>query len=141
MTPEKIQEKFVSDFEMMGDSFGRYAYLLELAALLPAMDPALKKESLLVKGCQSRVWLSLRCDDGRVFISGESDTRIINGILFIIIEILSGRTAGEISQASFDFLKEAGIMETFSTERMKGMQNVIGNIRDFAASCLEDSPV
>jgi cysteine desulfuration protein SufE len=135
MTLDDIRKKFVSDFQMMDDSFGRHAYLLELAALLPPMDSSLKNESRLVKGCQSMVWLSLRLDEGRVMISADSDTLIVRGILFIIIEILSGRTADEILSAGFDFLKDAGIMETFSAERMKGIGNVIESIRDFAASC------
>ena len=132
MTPKEVQDRFIDDFNMMGDSFGRYSYLVELAASMERMDPSEKNEENIVEGCQSRVWLSLKQEKGRIFIRADSDTLIIRGILFLLTEILSGRSAMEILSADLYFMKEAGITEALSPERRTGLAKVVETIMRYA---------
>ena len=60
---EIMQEQIIQEFNEIGDSFDQYAYLLELACILPPLDESEKTPDRLVSGCQSKVWLNISvCD-------------------------------------------------------------------------------
>ena len=78
---ETAQAALIREFQELGDGFEQYAYLIELAALLPPMAPEEKTEERLVRGCQSHVWLALRSENGRFYATADSDTFIVKGVL------------------------------------------------------------
>lgn len=43
----------------------RYRYIIDLGKQLPAMPESHKRDELLVRGCQSQVWLDWRASEGR----------------------------------------------------------------------------
>ena len=55
---EITSQDVLEDLEFFDDWEDRYRYIIDLGKKLPAMEPALKIESNLVKGCQSQVWIS-----------------------------------------------------------------------------------
>ena len=58
MTLVEAQQEVVDEFAMFSDWQDRYEHLIELAKDLPLIAPEHKTEANLVRGCQSRVWLS-----------------------------------------------------------------------------------
>ncbi len=59
MTIEEIQEEIVSEFDLLdGDQEMTVLYVMELGQKLPDMKEEDKTEDNIVKGCQSKVWLS-----------------------------------------------------------------------------------
>ena len=57
-TLEQAQQEIVDEFAMLGDWQDRYEQLIELGKELPLIAPEFKTEENLVRGCQSRVWLT-----------------------------------------------------------------------------------
>jgi cysteine desulfuration protein SufE len=131
---EEKQASITEDFSMMGDGFGKYSYLVQLAGCLPPMEETNKTDDNLVRGCQSRVWLTTRVENGLFYFEADSDTLIIKGVLYLLREVLWGQAAGEVAAAKLDFLGEADIMATFDADRQKGIGYIIKTIRDKAAS-------
>lgn len=58
MTIQEIQEDIVDEFSMFDDWMQRYEYIIELGKSLPLIDPQYKTEDNLIKGCQSKVWVT-----------------------------------------------------------------------------------
>ena len=51
----------------------KYAYIIELGNKLQPIDERQKSEQNLIKGCQSRVWIDARYENGVVIFDAESD--------------------------------------------------------------------
>ena len=46
----------------------KYEFIISLGRKLPAMPEKYRKNSNLIKGCQSRVWVGTEMDDGKLII-------------------------------------------------------------------------
>ncbi len=131
----QLQEEF-SEFE---DGFERYAYLVELAALLPPYPEQYRTAEHLVRGCQSQVWLHAYTEDGMFFFHGDSDTLIIKGVLLILRDLLCGVPLDEVSGVRLDVLAELGLADSFSDTRQKGIGAALAALRAAAQTFSHDS--
>lgn len=129
---EKIDE-LIGDFELLGDWDTRYQYLVELGEQLAPMPDALKTEDNRVKACMSKLWISAYRDPrdkGQICFHGDCDTAIIKGVLAVLIEIVSGKTAMEISQIDFDQLfQRLELAEHLSPNRHVGIYAIVDKLK------------
>ena len=59
MTINEIQEEIIEEFSLLdGDMEMTVFYIMELGQKLPEMPEETKTEENIVKGCQSKVWLT-----------------------------------------------------------------------------------
>ena len=70
-----------------------YKELMLLGKSLPSLPVALKSDDALVKGCESKVWLHIELNESNntLLIVGDSDTRIVKGLLAIVFHIYNKR--------------------------------------------------
>lgn len=130
---ERMEEirKEINQFE---DSFTQYAFLVELSAYVPANQPDLMTDEHLYDGCQSRVWLKMNIENGIFYIKSTSDTLIIRGILYIMMELYNGCPVSEILSHPVDLLSVCGIEEHFTSERTIGIRGITKKIHDFCSN-------
>lgn len=132
---QQLKEEF-SEFE---DGFERYAYLVELASLLPPYPEQYRTAEHLVRGCQSQVWLHAYTAGGAFFFHGDSDTLIIKGVLLVLQDLLCGVPLSEVSGLHLDVLLELGLVDSFSDTRQKGIGAALAILRTAAQAFLRDS--
>src|SRR5260221_208560 len=85
MTTEGIQDEIINEFSLLdGDMEMTVFYIMELGQKLPVMDEADKIEENIVKGCQSKVWLTAKLNDGKIFFIGYSKTAITKGLFSLM---------------------------------------------------------
>ena len=73
---DKIQEEIIEEFSVFDDWLDKYDYLIGLSDSLPAIPAEHRTEQYLIEGCQSRVWVDARMEQGAlVFPNGERFTR------------------------------------------------------------------
>lgn len=130
---ERIQKELAQDFVSLGDGFEQYAYLIELSGMLPPLAPEKKTDDRAVRGCQSHVWLDMRADNGCFYVEADSDTYIIKGILYLLRRIFSGQPLSQVANADITLFSETELMETFESDRQKGIGYVIRTMQNFAA--------
>lgn len=132
--PTNIQD-MIDDFAFLDDWEDRYMHVIDLGKGLPPLDDAAKTEANKVKGCASQVWLvSEKTGDVWQF-SGDSDAHIVKGLVAIVLEIFSGRTASEIAELDANrILSQLGLAEHLSAQRSNGLAAMIGRIKAEAAS-------
>ena len=135
-TLKEIQSEIVEDFSLYDEWLDKYEYLIELGKKLPAYPEEKKTEDRLIKGCQSRVWLDYRVENGRIDFSADSDAIITKGIISLLISVYSGRSAEEIAGDDFSFLDRIGLKENLSPTRANGLVSMIDTIKTAAiANC------
>ncbi len=133
-TLKEAQEQVVEDFSLYDEWLDKYEYLIDLGKNLPPLDESKKTEERLIKGCQSRVWLDWKTENGRLYFTADSDAIITKGIISLLISVYSGRTPQEISDDDFSFLDRIGLKENLSPTRANGLVSMIETIRKAAAA-------
>ena len=73
---DKIQEEIIGEFSVFDDWLDKYDYLIGLSDSLPAIAAEHRTEQYLIDGCQSRVWVDARLEDGKVYYAADSDAII-----------------------------------------------------------------
>ncbi|MBR5923926.1 MAG: SufE family protein [Bacteroidales bacterium] len=128
-TLEEAKSAVVEEFSMFDEWLDKYEYLIELGKNLEVFPVELKTDSRLIKGCQSRVWLDVREEGGRLYFRADSDAIITKGIISLLIQVYNGRTAEEIRQDDFSFVESIGLRENLSPTRANGLNSMIETIR------------
>jgi cysteine desulfuration protein SufE len=128
-------EQIIDDFSVLDDWEERYRYIIELGRRMQPLPAALKTDATKVRGCASQVWLVSRLEkgsDGRdvIVFEGESDAMIVRGLIAILLQIYSGRTAGEIlSIDAKGILGKLGLDTHLSQQRSNGLFAMVERIR------------
>ena len=131
-TLQEVQADIIEEFSMYDDWLDKYQYLIELGNSLGEFPAELKTDDRLIKGCQSRVWLDAKIEDGKIVFSADSDAIITKGIISLLISVYSGRTAEEIAGDDFSFVERLGLKENLSPTRANGLVSMIATIRNIA---------
>lgn len=135
---KEVQADVVEEFSMYDDWLDKYEYLIELGNNLEPFPAESKTDDKLIKGCQSRVWLDYKVDDGRVWFNADSDAVITKGIISLLVGIYSGREACEIASDDFSFIDKLGLRENLSPTRANGLASMIDTIKSIASkNCLK----
>jgi cysteine desulfuration protein SufE len=127
-----VQNEIIEEFSMFEDWLDKYDYLISLSDSLPVIDAAHKTEQYIIEGCQSRVWVDARLEDGKVYYSADSDAIIVKGILALLIRAFQGRTPQQIVDLDLYFIEAIGLQENLSPTRGNGVLATIKQMRLFA---------
>ena len=125
---------------------GKTSFILQLAhymvekmgianiAVLENEIGELSIDDKLIKGCQSRVWLDYRIEDGKIIFNADSDAIITKGIISLLIGLYSGRTPQEILSSDFSVVEKIGLRENLSPTRANGLVSMIAKIKEIAGA-------
>ena len=130
------QEAILEEFRQLGDPFACYSYLLGLAGLLPPCPEEVKIPENAVRGCQSHVWLRSRAENGCFRFHADSDTYILKGMLYLLMNVLDGRRLEDAAEAELYFWKDPLLLEGFDDHRQKGIGYVAAALQRQAAGLL-----
>lgn len=129
---DKIQDEIIEEFSVFDEWLDKYDYLIGLGDALPAIDPAHRTNQYLIQGCQSRVWIDARLENGRVYYAADSDAIITKGIIALLIRVLNGRTPREILDTELYFIDAIGLGANLSPTRSNGLVAMIKQMRLYA---------
>ena len=131
---DEIQERIIEEFAVFDEWLDKYEYLIELSDTLPAIDPQRRTDEYVIKGCQSRVWVDARVEEGKVFFSADSDAIITKGIIALLIRVLNGRTPQEIIDTELYFIDAIGLSENLSPTLSNGLIAMIKQMKMYAVA-------
>lgn len=137
MSLEESKQSIIDDFSMFDEWLDKYEYIIELGKKLDSFPENKKTDDRLIKGCQSRVWLDYKVDNGRLYFKADSDAIITKGIISLLISVYSGRTAAEISGSDFSFIGKIGLKENLSPTRANGLASMIAAIKAAAIANID----
>ena len=133
MTINEIQNEIINEFSLLdGDMEMTVFYVMELGQKLPDMNQEDKTEDNIVKGCQSKVWLTAKLENERIHFSADSNTAITKGLVSLLARVFSGQKPEDILDAELYFMKEIGMERFIGTQRSNGFAAMIKQMKIYA---------
>jgi cysteine desulfuration protein SufE len=133
MTINEIQEEIISEFSLLdGDMEMTIFYIMELGQKLGEMNASDKVEENVVKGCQSKVWLTANIQNDKVFFTADSNTAITKGLVSLLIRIFNGQSPDGILEADLYFMRKIGMERFIGTQRSNGFAAMIKQMKLYA---------
>lgn len=129
---DDAQEEIAAEFSFFDDWMDKYDHLIGLGKELPLIDPSLKTDDRVIRGCQSKVWLDAQFRDGRVWYTADSDAIITKGIIATLVRVLNGHSPGNILQTELSFIDRIGLKEHLSPTRSNGLLAMIKQMKIYA---------
>ena len=124
------QDQIIDEFDMFPDWMEKYEHIIELGKELDPLDESKKLDENLIKGCQSRVWLSAELNDkGKVIFTADSDAIITKGLAALMIRVLSDAEPMEIASADLRFLEVIGLNAHLSPTRSNGLLSMVKQMK------------
>lgn len=127
-----IQNQLIEEFELMDDWMEKYEHIIQLGNELPPMNDALKTDDRLIRGCQSRVWLNARAQNGVLHFEADSDALITKGLISMVVKVLNDQPAKDIATADLFFVDKIGLRSHLSSNRANGLASMIQQIKALA---------
>ncbi|UDQ79385.1 cysteine desulfurase sulfur acceptor subunit CsdE [Erwinia rhapontici] len=120
ITPDTLRAQF-SHFRQWEE---RYRQLILLGKQLPALPDELRSADIELTGCENRVWLGHQLmADGRLHFFGESEGRIVRGLLAVLLTAVEGKTATQLQQDDpLALFEQLALKEQLSASRSAGLQ-------------------
>ena len=137
MTIQEISEQIVEEFSVFDEWLDKYEYLIETGKQMPAIAPEAKTSENLIEGCQSRVWLDCREEDGVLRFTADSDAVITKGIISLLIRVFDGQKPEDIVAADLSFIDRIGLKDNLSPTRANGLVAMITQIKAYALAFLQ----
>ena len=129
---DPIQEEIIEEFSVFDEWLDKYDYLIELSDSLQPIVAEHRTEEYAIKGCQSRVWVDAKEEDGKVFFAADSDAIITKGIIALLIRVMNGRKPQEIVDMDLYFIDAIGLGENLSPTRSNGLVAMIKQMKMYA---------
>jgi cysteine desulfuration protein SufE len=130
---QDVQNEIADEFEILGDDReSTIYYIMELGGNLPPFPEEEKTEDNIIKGCQSKVWLTTRVEDNKVIYLADSNTDITKGLISLLIRVLSGRRPEEVVKAELNFIDRIGMGNIIGSQRSNGLAAMIKQMKLYA---------
>jgi cysteine desulfuration protein SufE len=133
MTVNQAQDEIIQEFSLLdGDMEMTVFYIMELGQKLPDMPAVDKTEDNVVKGCQSKVWLTARLEQNDLYFTADSNTAITKGLVSLLIRIFNGQSPDTILNADLYFMQKIGMERFIGTQRSNGFAAMIRQMKLYA---------
>ena len=129
----EIQDEIIEEFDFLGDDReNKIVYIMELGQKLPPMDENLKVEENIIKGCQSKVWLSADLKAEKINFLADSNTDVTKGLISMLIRVLNNQNPEEVANADLYFINKIGMDQLIGSQRSNGLTSMIKQIKTYA---------
>ena len=113
----------------------KYREIMLLGKTLPPLANILKTDDALVPGCESKVWMFVEFDltENALVVIGDSDTRIVKGLLALILALYNGLTPEEVLNVNaYEEFEKLGLISHLSASRGNGVKAMVETIQTMA---------
>lgn len=130
---QDIQNSIIDEFAILdGDMEMTNFYMMELGQKLAVMEESQKTEDNIVKGCQSKVWLTAKLDGDKVIYQADSNTAITKGLVSLLVRVFSGQKPDDIINAEVYFPGKIGMDRFIGTQRSNGFGAMMKQMKLYA---------
>ena len=107
----------------------RLQYLVDLAREVPSLSDNEKVDENKIRGCASNLWVvGEKNKDNIMSYKHDGDAFITKGTAKIILDIVNGEKADNISKLTLEDFKHLGIRELLTMQRQVGFASLIERV-------------
>lgn len=129
-----IQDRLIDEFNHCEDWTDKYEMLIAYGIGWSAMEEKFRTDDNAIKGCQSRLWIATEIQDGRMVFYADSDSKIVRGMVAIVLEVLNNQTPEKVAKADLYFLEAIGLSTHLSPVRTNGLATIVKRIYQLAGN-------
>jgi cysteine desulfurase/selenocysteine lyase len=109
-----------------------YRQLMLAGKGLVRLQDQYKTDASAVFGCESQVWIRCFIEEGSLVLEGDSPSKIVRGLLVVVFEALSGKTANQVLAFNLaDYLETLRLGKHLSQSRGNGLSAVVDKITEY----------
>ena len=128
----QTQARLVAEYQAIPAWEDRYQKIIALGRALPPLPEQFRTDENKVRGCSSTVWLHATSEGDKVVFHADSDAAIPKGLVALLIQVYSGRSAKEILAAPPEFIEELGLNQNLSPNRANGLTAMVKQLMAYA---------
>ena len=128
-TITETQDQIIDDFSLMDEWDDKYAYIIELGTKVPELPASEKTDVNIIKGCQSKVWITSHMEGDKVIFQADSDAMIVKGLIGLLLKTYSGHTPDEIINTEPYFIDKIGMRQHLSMTRSNGLTSMVKQMK------------
>ena len=117
----------LSNYNQLDSEEEKYEFLIELGDILSKLTEEQKINQNRIIGCQNRVWIVVSKNNSKFCIQGESDSRLVSGLIAVVKDIFDNKTSQEIALISDNWLIDNQFK--LSMTRQKGLASIVSRVR------------
>lgn len=103
----------------------RYRLIIQLGKQLERPNDQALANMPLIEGCEAQLWFSATACNGVYHFRAYSEARIMNGLLWILLQELEGKNAEQLKQFQLtEFFSQLGITQRLSATRLNGLKQI-----------------
>ncbi|MDR9892159.1 cysteine desulfurase sulfur acceptor subunit CsdE [Pseudenterobacter timonensis] len=111
----------------------KYRQLIMLGKQLPALSDDLKAQAREIPGCENRVWLGFTQSGEKLHFYGDSEGRIVRGLLAVLLTAVEGKSAAQLlSGDPLALFAELGLRDQLSASRSQGLAAISEAVQEAA---------
>jgi len=127
---DRRQQAIADEFAFVDDWM--LQQLIEHGEAMPPLADDAKTDDLLVRGCQSRVWLDAGTEAGTFHVRADSDSQLVRGLASVLVRVFDGLPADEAATADVWVFSKVGLADHLSPNRANGLDAMWRAIREAA---------
>lgn len=127
------QEKIIEEFSLLDNDLEMtLGYIIELGGELNPYPEKDRIDDNLIKGCQSKVWMTANLQENLVVFDADSNTSITKGLASLLVRTLNRLPAQKIIDAPIYFPEQIGMDRFIGTQRSNGFLAMIKQMKYYA---------
>lgn len=127
------QASLIEEFQMLdGNMEMTLEYIMELGNELPELSEEKRTEDNIVKGCQSKVWLSAEMVGDHIHFEADSNTAITKGLVSMLLRVVNDERPEDVLNTEIDFPSKIGMNRFIGTQRSNGFAAMMKQIKYYA---------
>lgn len=109
----------------------RYRLIIQAGKKLPQPSAEELAQMQPIAGCEASLWFGVfPAPNGTFQFRGYSEARIMNGLLWLLLQPINGQNAAFLQQFSVtDFFAQLGISARLSESRLNGLKQIAEQIQ------------
>jgi len=116
------EETLKQTFAPLNQWEDKYRQLILLGKQLPALSDELKAQAKEIPGCENRVWLGVTRVGDKLHFYGDSEGRIVRGLLAVLLTAIEGKSAAQIlGENPLGLFNALGLRGQLSASRSQGL--------------------
>ena len=104
----------------------RYRFIIQAGKHLSQPSPDKLAQMQSIQGCEAGLWFkTIQQNDGTFQFQAYSEARIMNGLLWLLLQNINGQTSNQLQQFNIrQFFDELGIASRLSETRLNGLKQI-----------------
>ena len=102
--------------------------IIIMGTRLPLLSEALRCPNCLVSGCQSKLYIHISLDQGKLYLKAYSDALISKGLAALFIHAYSGQSIHFLFANPPHFFSKIGLFSMISIQRQQGFLSLYKHV-------------